>query len=235
MIYLKTIVTSFGSLAVLFILAKVIGNKQMSQINMFDYINSITIGSIAAEMATSDDENFLVPLIGMIIYGLAAVLISILSEKSLKMRRLFSGNTIILMDDNKIYMKNLKKARIELSELLVQFRLNGYFDISQIHSAYLESNGRVSMMPKDSYRPIMPSDIDMRVQQSRACVILILDGALLSDNLKFASVNENWLIKQIQSQGADSISDVALASVNEKKNLTVFVKNNEKPKNDFFG
>lgn len=235
LIYLKTLVTSFGSLVVLFILAKVIGNKQMSQINMFDYINSITIGSIAAEMATSDDENFLVPLIGMIIYGLAAVLISILSEKSLKMRRFFSGGTITLMDDNKIYMKNLKKARIELSELLVQFRLNGYFDISQIHSAYLESNGRVSMMPKDSYRPIMPSDIDMRVHQSRACVILILDGALLKDNLEFTSVNENWLIKQIQSQGANNISDVALASINEKKNLTVFLKINEKPKNDYFG
>lgn len=235
MIYLKTLVTSFGSLVVLFVLAKVIGNKQMSQINMFDYINSITIGSIAAEMATSDDENFLVPLIGMIIYGLAAVLISILSEKSLKMRRFFSGGTITLMDDNKIYMKNLKKARIELSELLVQFRLNGYFDVSQIHSAYLESNGRISMLPKDSYRPIMPDDIDMRVHQSRACVILILDGALLRDNLEFASVNENWLIKQIQSQGADSISDVALASINEKKNLTVFLKINEKPTNDYFG
>lgn len=234
MVYLKIVLTSVGSLVVLFVITKIIGNKQMTQINMFDYINSITIGSIAAEMAISDKENFLVPLIAMVIYGAVMVLITMLSNKSLKMRRFFEGCSIVLLDDNKIYMKNLKKAKLDLSELLVQFRVNGYFDISQIHAAYFEPNGMVSILPKENNRTITPKDMKLDVCQTKASVILILDGALLYENLEKSSVTEQWLIKQIKSQGASDIKDVALASLTDKKNLTVFVKNELKPDNDYF-
>lgn len=101
MIYVKAVLTSVGSIIVLFVLAKIIGNKQISQINMFDYINSITIGSIAAEMAISNDEDFMVPLIAMVIYALAAALITVLTNKSLKLRRFFTGCSVVLIDDTR--------------------------------------------------------------------------------------------------------------------------------------
>lgn len=234
MLYLKIVFTSIGSVIALFVLTKMIGNKQMTQINMFDYINSITIGSIAAEMATSDQEDFLVPLIAMAIYGLSVSLITFITTRSIKLRRFFTGCSIILMDDNKIFMKNIKKAKLDLNELLVQFRVNGYFDISMIHSAYLEPNGMVSILPKEPYRAATPKDLQLQLQQSKACVILIVDGTLLRENLKFASVDEPWLMGQIRMHGAKTISDVALASVTDQKDLTVFIKNNEKPDNDYF-
>ena len=234
LVYLKVILTSFGSLIVLFIVTKLIGNKQMTQINMFDYINSITIGSIAAEMATSDQENFLVPLIAMVIYGASVILITLLSNKSLKIRRFFEGSAIVLLDDSKIYMKNLKKAKLDLNELLAQFRVNGYFDVSQIHSAYLESNGMVSILPKENSRNLTPKDMKLDVTQTKACVILVLDGTLLKENLKESSVTEQWLTKQLKAQGAEEIKDVALASLTDKKNLTVFLKNDLTPDNDYF-
>jgi len=234
LIYLKVVGVSIGSLAVLFILTKIIGNKQLSQINMFDYINSITIGSIAAEMATSDKENFLVPLIAMVIYGLAAALIGFITIKSMKGRRFLNGCTTILMDDNKIYLKNIKKARLDINEILSQFRLNGYFDISQIHAAYLEPNGRISIIPKEGFRPITPSDMKLPLEQSKAGVIVIVDGKLLNDNLKFSSVDKKWLKNQLKSEGIKDISEVALASLADKKKLTVYKKNSEKPKNDYF-
>lgn len=234
MIYLKIVLTSLGSIIFLFIITKVIGNKQMTQINMFDYINSITIGSIAAEMATSDQEDFFVPLIAMAVYGLSVFLITILTNKSIKMRRLFTGCAIVLMDDGKIFMENLKKAKLDLSELLVQFRMAGYYDVSQIHSAYLEANGMVSILPKDGYRYLTPKDMKLNIPQTRACVILVLDGALLKDNLRFASVDEEWVLKQVKADGGRGLSDVALASIDDKKTLTVFLKNKEKPKNDYF-
>lgn len=234
MLYIKVIFTSISSILVLFILSKIIGNKQMTQTTLFDYVNSITIGSIAAEMAIANDENFFVPLIAMVIYGLAAAGITLLTTKSLKLRRFLNGCSIVLMDDEKIYMKNLKKAKIDLNELLTQFRLSGYFDVSDIHSAYLEPNGMISILPKEKARTTTPKDMNLSPRQTKATVILIIDGKLLKNNLHFASVNEQWLISMIKSYGAESISDVALASVDSEKNLTVFLKNGQSPQNDYF-
>ena len=64
---LKVILTSLLSVAALFILTKLMGNRQMSQLSMFDYINGITIGSIAAEMATALEKDFWLPLTAMIV------------------------------------------------------------------------------------------------------------------------------------------------------------------------
>ena len=73
---LKIIILSFGSFIVLFILTKLMGNREMAQLSMFDYITSITIGSITAEMATSLEDNFTEPLIAMLVYAIGSIVIS---------------------------------------------------------------------------------------------------------------------------------------------------------------
>ena len=93
---LNVALTSIASIIVLFLLTKLIGNRQMSELNMFDYINGITIGSIAAEMATSLEADFLKPLLAMVIYGVVTVLISIIANKSIKLRRFLNGKTLVL-------------------------------------------------------------------------------------------------------------------------------------------
>ena len=80
--------TALGSLAALFLLTKLSGNKQVSQMNLFDYVMGITIGSIAAEMA-SELESPLRPLWAMVVYGLAAWGIALLTNKSIRARRRF--------------------------------------------------------------------------------------------------------------------------------------------------
>ena len=85
---------SFSSIAVLFILTKLIGSKQISELNMFDYINSITIGSIAAEMATSLESNFIQPLTAMVVYTLLITLTALISSKSMLFRRFVSRQSL---------------------------------------------------------------------------------------------------------------------------------------------
>ena len=83
---LKIIVLSISSFIVLFILTKLMGNREMAQLSMFDYIISITIGSIAAEMSTALDDNFIEPLVAMIIYAIGAILVSYIALYSIKAR-----------------------------------------------------------------------------------------------------------------------------------------------------
>ena len=143
--FIKIILTSLGSIIALFFSTKIIGNKQMSELSMFDYINGITIGSIAAEMATSLDGEFYFPLLAIVIYTLVMCLMSSISEKSLKCRRFLAGRSVILMQNGKIYRKNFKTAKIDINDFIAQCRINGYFSLNDIDSAILEQNGKISI------------------------------------------------------------------------------------------
>ena len=151
---LNVALSSIGSIIVLFILTKIIGNRALSELNMFDYINGITIGSIAAEMATSLEDDFMKPLLAMIIYSAIVLLFSFLSGRSTFWRRIFTGRSLILFNNGKLYKKNFAKAKIDLTEFLAQCRLNGYFDLNELQIANFEPNGQISFMPKAETVPL---------------------------------------------------------------------------------
>lgn len=232
--FLKIVYLSFGSLIVLFILTKIMGNKEMSQLNMFDYIVSITIGSIAAEMATSLENNFMEPLVAMAVYALVTLIISLINSKSLKLRRILSGESIILLNNGKLYRKNFKKARLDINEFLIQCRSNGYFNISDIQTAIFEPNGKISFLPKSIKRPVTPEDLNIDPNQERTITNVILDGYILIDNLKAIGLEKNWLEKELKKQGIQSYKNVFLATCDQFKNLSVYVKIDRKNTHDGF-
>jgi len=200
------------------------GYRQMSQLSMFDYINGITIGSIAAEMATSLEDNFLQPLVAMIVYALGSILLSVIAEKSIVMRRIINGTSIILYDKGTLYNKNLKKAKIDLNEFLIQCRCSGYFDISNLQTAILESNGRISFLPLVSNRPATPQDLSLTPEQETLVSNIIIDGKLMKDNLRHTGNNEKWLNTQLQAHGISEVSEVFLATCDVNNNFHAYVK-----------
>ena len=218
---LQVLITSAVSLAVLFLLTKLMGSKQVSQLSMFDYIIGISIGSIAAEMATEleDPEN---SLAAMIVYGVIAFLVSVISQRSTKVRRVMSGRPLVIMDNGIIYRENLKKARIDLSDFLTQCRTSGYFDLNQIQTAVMEYNGAVSFLPVSKDRPATPSDMNLQPEQEHLQITVIMDGHINKSNLKLSGNNEVWLTKQLHLQGYNNPSDVLLALCDNNNKLTVF-------------
>ena len=135
--FLALCLTAFGSFCALFLVAKFIGHKQISQLDFFDYITGITIGSIAAEMATELEEPWK-PLTAMVIYGGVTLLLSVISNKFPRARKYLNGTPTILMDHGKLYYQNLKKAKLDLSEFMVMCRQQGYFDLTNIETAVFE-------------------------------------------------------------------------------------------------
>lgn len=229
-----TVLVSLGSIIALFILTKIMGYRQMSQLSMFDYINGITIGSIAAEMATSLQEDFLKPLVAMIIYALAAVFLALLADKSIAMRRIIDGKALILYDKGILYNKNLKKAKIDLNEFLVQCRGSGYFDISKLQTAVLENNGKISFLPLVSNRPATPEDLSLTPEQETLTVNVIIDGKIMKDNLRHTGNNEKWLDTQLQAHGISRVSDVFLATCDVNNNFHAYAKTDVSNTMDLF-
>lgn len=225
---LYIIALSLGSIIAIFILTKLMGYRQMSQMSMFDYICGITIGSIAAEMATSLEENFVQPLTAMIVYGLATLFLSWLGSKSIKIRRVIEGVPLVLFNNGELYRENLKKAKIDVTEFLEQCRVNGYFDVSKLQTAILEGNGKISFLPKVSDRPLTPGDMSLTPAQDYMVANVILDGKIMRDNLGHTGNDEKWLQNQIRGQGAKRVEDVLLATCDASNRLTVYLKSASK-------
>ena len=142
--FVKIIILSAVSFLVLFALSKFMGSRQISQLSFFDYVIGISIGSIAAEMATNIDLALWKGVLAMIIYAALDVLFELLSRKSIKARKFINGTPIILINNSKISKSALKKAKIELDDLITAARSAGYFDLSQIQTAIIEENGKIS-------------------------------------------------------------------------------------------
>ena len=223
---------AFFSIVVLFIATKLMGNRQMSQLSMFDYVNGITIGSIAAEMATAQ-EDLLKPLFAIVVYAATTVLISFVTSKSLRARRVLSGGSLLLFSRGKFYRANLKKAHIDLSEFLMQCHTNGFFNLNDLHAVLLEANGKLSFLQKSETRPLRPQDMQITLQAENLSVSLILDGSIVHDNLKAIGFNETWLGKQLNAQGYPDPSAVALAAYDGTV-LSIFPREEKPASRDLF-
>lgn len=231
---LKVIILSIVSELFLFILTKFMGNKEISQLSMFDYVIGITIGSIAAEMSTALESDYMQPLIAMAVYAIIAVIISIACEKSLKARRFIYGNSLVLLNNGKLYRKNFKTAKLDLNEFLVQCRVNGYFNLADIKIAILEANGKISFLPKSTNRPTTPSDFNITPPPASLDINLIIDGKILRENLKNSGHDEVWLQKELVSQGFDKPEQIFLATLDNQNNLSIYENTDLKNSHNFF-
>ena len=218
---LKVILTSVLSAVALFVIAKIIGHKQMSQLDLFDYITGITIGSIAAELAT-ELEQPLQPLIAMVVYGVITVFLTTATSKLPKMRKFINGTPTIIMNNGKIYRKNMKKAKLELSEFMVMCRQEGYFNINDIETAIFEYNGRLTILPVSTKRPLEPEDINITPEQEMINTEVIMDGRIIHENLKRLGFNPEWLEKQLKEQHYDSAKEIYLGICDKDNKLSLF-------------
>ncbi len=224
--YFTVIYQSLFSIFALFLLTKIMGCRQVSNLSMFDYINSITIGSIAAEMAMNTDSDYLKPLVAMIVYAAFSIFLSKISQKSVFLRRIINGKANVLYLHDKFYRNNIKKARMELNELLMECRVNGYFDLSQIEAIILEPNGKISILPKTEHAPATPKQLDIVPSQEELFTNLIMDGKILKTNLKTINKDDKWIMQQLKIHNISDITDVFLATCDQKNNFFVYPKIN---------
>jgi len=221
MAFLSICATALCSVVVLFLLTKIMGHKQIAQLDFFDYVTGITIGSIAAELATELEQPWK-PLTAMVIYGSVTLLLSILSGKFPRMRKYLNGSPTILLNNGRFYRQNMKKAKLELSEFMVMCRQQGYFDLNDIKTAVFEFNGKLSILPISKKRPANPQDLNLSPQQEYIQTEVTMDGRILGENLKRLGLDIKWLQKQLQLQGYKDPKDIFLALCDENKQLTVF-------------
>ena len=169
---LRIIPRSVVSLIVLFFITKLMGKKQVSELSLFDYVIGISIGNYTAEMVMNFDYQYINGIIAILSFGLISYLVSVITMKSMKLRRILIGIPTIIIEDGRISMKALQKTKLDINDLLEECRGAGYFDISEISYAILEVNGKISILPTKKNLDCLNKELEKQVHTNFKNILL---------------------------------------------------------------
>jgi len=197
---------------ILLILVRIIGNKQLGQLNIFTYISGIVIGSMVSDIILHRDIKFWVSMFGVALWVGFAICVELISLKSVRVRELLDGQPIILIKKGKILYNALKKERMNIDDLTMMLRTNNIFSVLEVDYAILEANGDLSVFKKQAKpQKYMPTTI-------------ITDGRVIAKNLKELNITEKWLNDTLEDLNIKNKSSVLYAEIQEDGRLHVQTK-----------
>ncbi|NCT40019.1 DUF421 domain-containing protein [Bacillus sp. EB93] len=218
--WLDVFVRALLFLIILFLVTKMLGKKQLSQISYFEYVTGITIGSIGAEAITGLERKITVGIIGIITTAALPFIVGLISEKSKKFRDLIEGKGTVFIKDGKIMEDNLKKERYTTDELLALLRKKDVFQVSDVEFAILEATGDLSVMLKKENQPLTAKDLNLTVASVKEPQTVIMDGEILDEPLSTIGRSRGWLHTELEKLGV-TIENVFLGQINSYGELTV--------------
>ena len=222
---IKVIIKGYLSLIFLFFVIKMLGKKQVSQLNIFDYVIGISLGNLAAEMTINSDISIISGLLAMVIYGSCSLFVSFITNKSIVARRFISGIPVVLIEHGKISKEQLKKVKLDVNDLLQDAREDGIFDISMVDYAIMEASGKVTFLLKSDNSPVTNKDMDIKNINPGLSANLIIDGNIMYNNLIAYGKDLKWLMKKIREKGFHNIDDIFLLTCNNTGEVNIYEKN----------
>lgn len=209
----------------LFIIIKILGKKQIKNLTLYDYVLSITIGSIAADTVISLDTPLYDGIIALLVFGIIGYIVSLLTYNNHSMEKIMDGEPITLFENNNFNYNNLEKSKISVAKVLEQCRLKNCFDINELDCAILEPSGDISILLKENNQPITNSDIKKTIKNNSKKQtlnhLIIVDGILNLEELRKAKKTKTWLNNYLNGK---NIEDISLLSIDKNNKVTVFYK-----------
>jgi len=215
--------------AILLILVRVIGNKQLGQLYVFTYISGIVIGSMVADILLHSDLNYWSSMFGVVIWVGFVFCVEFAGLKNVKIRELLDGQPIILVKDGKILYRALKKERLNIDDLTMMLRTNNVFSILDVAYGILEPNGDLSVLKKQSKETVTKDDMKIKLKPLKYIpTAVIIDGKIIMKNLTELKITESWINSALVNLKIPDKADVLYAEMQEDGQLHVQVRDDAK-------
>jgi uncharacterized membrane protein YcaP (DUF421 family) len=215
-------IKSVVAIAALFLLARILGKKQISQLTFFDYVVGISIGSVAASFASDPAIGYVHGLTSMAIFALFPLLLTAISLKSYPARKLLEGKPTILIQNGEIIVDNLRKVNLSVNDLLEECRLKNAFQVQEIEYAIFETSGKLSVLMKPAMQPLTPQDMNLPGAAKGICTNVIVDGTILDDNLSALGMDRVWLAAELSRLNVAGPEGVILCYADASRGIHVF-------------
>lgn len=205
----------------LWLFTRLMGQREVGKLTIFDFIVAISIGSVTGS-SLGNSKNYLPgAMIAVATLAIIDIVVSIAALKFSRARRVFEGEPTIVIRNGHILEDTMRRARLNLDNLLMGLRKKSVFSPSDVEFAILEADGSISVIPKSQARPVTPADLQMPTAYEGLSTVLVEDGNIVEDNLRENNLSREWLITQLQLQGIDDLHQVMTAILDTKGRLYV--------------
>lgn len=218
--WLEIALRTLCSVVVLFLLTKLLGKRQVSQLSFFEYLTGITIGSLAAYISLDLDANWYLGLIALSVWVGVSFLIEFLQIKSKRIRDFIDFKATVMIKEGKILEGNLRKERLTSDELMEQLRKKSVFDVADVEFAIMESSGEINVMLVPEQQPLTPKHIGLHVGSQKEPHGVIMDGNVMPEPLALSGKSPAWLKRELNKIGVKP-EEVYFGQVDTSGQLTV--------------
>jgi len=198
---------------------RIMGKRQIGQLQPYELAIAIMISDLAAVPMQNTGIPLVNGIIPILTLLLVQLIISLISIKSIQARAIICGRPSILIERGRIVEEALRRELYTLTDLLEQLRIKDMPNIADVEFAILETNGQLSVIPKSRKRPVTPEDLDIKTDYEGIIIDIIIDGSVLSSNLKLANKDEKWLMSELRKLQYDSPRQILYANIDSNGKL----------------
>lgn len=213
----------------LLLFTRLLGKTQIAQLTFYEYVSGITIGSIAATVAASEQERVWSHFYDLVLFVLLTFLLSQITIRSRPLRKLIDGSPTVVIENGVILEQNMRNMRYDLDELTCQLRINGILDLSEVQYAVVETTGDLSVIKKTAFQPLTKSDAGLEQPDANYPVELIMDGQIIVENLEKKQLSEDWLAGQISLRGFLTPEQITYAVIDSSGRLFISPREQSSP------
>ncbi len=199
--------------AVTMVSMRVMGKRQIGQLQPFELVVILIISEMATMGVQSNGTPLLNSLLPIITITVLQIAIALINLKSENFRLLVCGRPSFVIRNGEILEEQMRRLRLNTNDLLEQLRAKGFFNVAEVEFALMETNGQLSVMPRADKRPVQPADLDLQVQHETPALTLIIDGHIQQTHLQNLGHDENWLQKKLAAYSIGSPAEVFFMSI----------------------
>lgn len=205
--------------AVTMLSMRAMGKRQIGQLQPFELVVILIISEMATIGVQSNGTPLVNSLLPIITITVLQITIALVNMKSEGFRLLVCGRPSFVIKNGEILDEQMRRLRLNTNDLLEQLRSKGYFDVSDVEFALMETNGQLSVLPRADKRAVQPADLGLNVQHEIPAVTLILDGAVHLPHLREQGLDEAWLRKKLAAYSIAGPEEVFFMSVDAQGHI----------------
>ncbi len=210
-------------LVVIVVAVRIMGKRQIGQLQPAELVVTILLSEIAATPMQDNDIPMLNSLVAIAVLVSLEILMSVVSMKSLRIRSLLQGNSLILIRNGKVDSKQMKRLRYTLDDLLEALRQKDVFDINDVQYAIAETDGTLSVLLKPDKRTVTLGDMNITGEDRGLSCVVVMDGEIVRSDFKDCGMNDSKLNKLIEKTG-ESLENIFLLTVDKTGNYNLIKK-----------
>lgn len=211
----EIIMRAFLSFIVLFLLTRIMGRKEISQMTFFNFVSAIAIGSITANLAVNSNLSIRNGVISLVLWTVFTLCMAFIDIKSKKARKFITGQPVIVIKEGRVMEDSLRSIQLDIDSLRALLRQQNIFTLTDVQFAIFETSGKLSVMKYESNQPATRTDLNIIPKENiyPLATEVISDGKIITNNLQKLGKNKDWLNQQLRTKGIQNIDQVFYAEV----------------------